>query len=493
MKFSDISRLEQSGDTSSQKAIQKPIFDPVTGSFTSTFVYDPIDEKKYRRRKFRRKAFALTGFLSFALLAFIGFKLYLSATNVIQRNSGITAQALSGDIELSKLRGEGEGRVNILLLGVGDKDHAGSELSDSIMVASIDPRNLDTALLSIPRDMYVKIPNLGYDRINAAHAYGEQNKKGSGPELAKETISSTLDIPIHYFIRIDFSGLKKAVDSVGGVDIDVKESLYDPEYPCDKNEKRACGFSLKAGRIHMDGNLALKYSRCRKGNCGNDFGRAARQQQVMSALRNKAMKASILANPLKIGGMLDVVGEHVKTDLQLGEIQKLAEISQKIDQDKIINKVIDDSQTGFLVGANMGGASVLKPKTGDYKQIQAFVHSIFADNYIKGEAAKIVLGNGTNQIGLVATVTQLLKSYNYNIIGETSPTAKTGKTIIYDYTKGKKPYTIKYLENRFGVKAQVAERSVDELAISPADQTTQSQTNNYEIKIIIGSDYFKRQ
>lgn len=482
MKFADISEPKHRHSEAPKPAKQKPVFDPETGSFEPTFVYNPAGKKPKSGWTVKRKIFTVSTLLMLGILTFVGVKIFASTSKVIQRNTGITAEALNGDLKLSSLKGEGEGRVNILLLGVGDDGHAGAELSDSMMVVSLDPKTNDVAMLSIPRDMYVKIPGFGYDRINAAHADGEQQKKGGGPELAKKTVSQTLDIPIHYFVRVDFSGLKKAVDSVGGVDINVVESLYDPEYPCDKNEGRICGFRLKAGQTHMDGNTALKFARCRKGNCGNDFGRAARQQQVLVALRDKALKASTLANPAKLGAMLDVVGDHLRTDLQLGEIQKLADISQKIDPTKVINKVIDDSATGFLVGTNVGGASVLQPKTGNYKAIQAFVHSIFADNYIKGEAAKLAIENGTYQNGLATTVSDLLKSYNYNVISATNAPTKTQTTIIYDYTNGKKPYTIKYLENRFGVKAQPA--------TPEPDQSGTGEQIKADIKIVIGSDYY---
>lgn len=481
MKFADISEPKREQPETPMAVKQKPVFDPETGSFEPTFVYNPAGKKTKSSWSMKRKVITASSLLMVVILTFAGIKIFASTSKIIQRNTGIAAEALKGDLKLSELKGEGEGRVNILLLGIGDKDHAGAELSDSMMVVSLDPKTNDVAMLSLPRDMYVKIPGFGYDRINAAHADGEEQKKDGGPELAKKTVSQTLDIPIHYFVRIDFSGLKKAVDSIGGVDIKVAESLYDPEYPCDKNEGRICGFSLKAGQTHMDGALALKFTRCRKGNCGNDFGRAARQQQVLVALRDKALKASTLANPAKLGAMLDVVGNHLRTDLQLGEIQKLAEISQKIDVAKVINKVIDDSATGFLVGTNIGGASVLQPKTGNYKQIQAFVHSIFADNYIKGEAAKLTIENGTYQNDLATTVSDLLKSYNYNIVSATNTTTKTQKTIIYDYTNGKKPYTIKYLENRFGVKAQPATSELDQSVGEPSTA---------DVRIVIGSDYY---
>src|SRR5207244_10638311 len=114
-------------------------------------------------------------------------------------------------LDPTQLKGEGNGRVNILLLGVGGAGHDGPNLSDTIMVVSIDPKTKDVAMLSIPRDLYVKIPGHGYGKINAANVYG-------GPTLAARTVANVIGVPIHYYAVIDFSGFKQAVDSVGGGD-----------------------------------------------------------------------------------------------------------------------------------------------------------------------------------------------------------------------------------------------------------------------------------
>lgn len=455
------------------------------------FVYDR-KSRKTKIKKNRRLSWPKRISLALVALIFLGgaafaAKTYFSLNKVIQRNTGVAAAGLKDNVELGDLKGEGDGRVNILFLGVGDSGHAGADLSDTMMVASIDPRTNDVAMLGIPRDLYVKIPGHGYDKINAAHAFGEQAKKGGGPELSKQVVSQTLGIPIHYYIRADFTGLKKAVDTLGGIDITVEQALYDPEYPCDKNESRACGMRIAAGQQHMDGATALKFVRCRKGNCGDDFGRAKRQQQVLVAMREKALKISTITNPAKISELIGVVGDHLRTDLQVWEIKKLVEIGQKIDPAKIINNVLDNGPGGLVMTANYGGASVVIPAAGNgnFAAIQEFVHSIFVDGYIKQEAATIEVQNGTTKYSVANQVATLLKSYRYNVI-KTSVADSTNyqQTMIYDYSGGKKPYTLKYLENRFGVKAKQAEGSPSPSPTSP--KTTQQTA---DIRIIIGADY----
>lgn len=408
------------------------------------------------------------------------YKTYRSLSKVIVKNTGVVAEGLKTEnINPDKLKGEGDGRVNILLMGVGDPGHEGETLSDTLIVASYDPKTHDVAMLSIPRDLYVKIGNEGYSKINNANAFGEQYKTGGGPDLTKQTVSAVLGIPIHYYVRTNFSALKQVVDTVGGVDVVVKTSLLDPEYPCSRDEGAYCGFSMLAGPQHLNGSAALKYVRCRKGNCGDDFGRAGRQQDVLVALREKADKQNILKNPVKINDLFGIIGNNVRTDLQLSEIQRLAQIVAQADPNKIVTHVLDNTTNNLVVTSDIDGASVVVPSAGvgKYSAIQAYVRSIFVDGYIKQEAATIEIANGTASASRAKLASDLLKSYNYNVVGIVPAQSTAIKTTqIIDYTNGQKPYTIQYLEKRLDIKATVG--TVDPAAPPTAD-----------IRIIIGADY----
>src|SRR5664279_3282734 len=151
----------------------------------------------------------------------------MAGKHIIGKSSG-GAPGLLGTVDLTKLKGEGDGRVNILVMGIGGAGHDGPNLSDTMMVMSLDPKTKDVAMLSIPRDLYVKIPGHGSGKINAANAYG-------GPALAEQVVENVIGVPIHYYAVMDFSGFKQAVDAVGGVDINVAAPLYDPEFPCDND------------------------------------------------------------------------------------------------------------------------------------------------------------------------------------------------------------------------------------------------------------------
>lgn len=456
----------------------------------SDIVYDPskhrrvLSNSKNRQTKnkfFKKKYLFFIPLILLLPVLLIVFNIISSGQRIIQRNSGIGAVSLKNDFDTTQLKGEGEGRINILLLGIGDTNHEAANLSDTNMVLSIDPVNKDVAMVSLPRDMYVSIPGYGYDKLNAAHLLGEEQKDGGGPEMAKKVVENIIDQKIHYYIKTDFSGLVKAIDLLGGVDINVEENIYDNNYPCDKNANYSCVFSIKKGINHLDGNTALKYARSRYST--SDFDRARRQQQVLISAKDKALQVGNLFNAIKISQLLDTMGDHVRTDLSLDEIRKLAQITKDISQNKIINVVVDDSPESFLVsGTADNGAYILRSKTGNWVALQKYMRGIFIDHYIKQENARIIVKNGTTKPGYAKLTADDLASFGYNIVGyEDADNNEYTKSKIIDYTNNSKSVTIKYLKNRFGADATTQQ--------SVSTDSSTNTSSQYDIEIIIGSDY----
>jgi polyisoprenyl-teichoic acid--peptidoglycan teichoic acid transferase len=453
---------------------------PVTKSPEATIAATPLatapdtttaKPPKKRRSWKRRIAIAIVLFI-IALPLYFGVKVLLATKNIITKNTFHSAAALAG----GELKGEGDGRINILLMGIGGLGHEGPELTDTIMLASIDPRSHSVSMLSIPRDFWVaSSPTCPTGcKINAINVYGEQQKiNGGGAAALKSSVSKMLDVPVHYFVKVDFSGFKSAVDAVGGVDINVDKTLSDPFYPNEKN-----GYSplyISAGMHHMNGDLALRYARSRETT--SDFDRAARQQKLLAALRQKALSLGTLTNPKKVSDLIDVLGSHVKTDLQLWEMSKLSKILTQIDQSKIQTKVLDPT-TKVVQAGNIGGGYVLYPSLGlgKYSAIQQWTHTYLTDSYLQSESATISLYNGTNLAGLAAKTGDFLKAYGYDIAAvANAPAGSYPKTILTDYSGGKKPYTIKFLENRFHATVVSA----------PASQSA----DGAEIKLVLGQDF----
>lgn len=410
--------------------------------------------------------------LLFFALAFLSsgwftYKIASATNKIFTENTTGGSPILQG----KKLASDKNARINILLLGIGGEGHDAPNLSDTIQVVSIDPKAKQVAMLSVPRDLYVQVPgSFQKVKINEVHAIGEdQGAKGGGPALMKEEIGNILDVPVHYFVRADFSGFEQIVGAVGGIDINVSERLYDPYYP------RGRGYEvldIDPGLQHMDGALALKYARSRETT--NDFDRSRRQQEVMIAVRDKATSLQYLTNPAKISQLIEIVGDHVKTDLSLSETQKLAQIVRDIPASAVTSKVLDNSATGLLYDSvSPAGAYILLPRSGDYSDIREFANQLFTDFSIQQEHAQIELQNASGRSGLAKQESDMLAGYGYSVVAVTNAPGPAQTTVIYDYTNGTKPFTVDYLSKRFG--GQVIKQP-------PA-------TPGVEIKVVVGTDY----
>ncbi|MFO7662728.1 MAG: LCP family protein [Chloroflexota bacterium] len=250
---------------------------------------------------------------------------------------------------------EGSDRLNILLMGIDRRPGEGFvSRTDSMMVISINPQNKTAAVLSLPRDLYVQIPGYGQDRINTALVYGALNGDYlDGAALAMQTVSYNLNIPIHHFIMVDFSAFTRAVDQLGGVSVDVPYTIDDPNYP-DMNY----GYDplyIPAGLQEFDGALALKYARTR--HADSDFNRAYRQQQILFAMRDQAMRLGISEFLRRAPSLYRDLESGVRTDLSLDQMLRLGKTMADIPRDTIRSGVLDTNYVSSY--RTPAGASVL--------------------------------------------------------------------------------------------------------------------------------------
>ena len=424
------------------------------------FTYDPLKDKSRKIHGFGKPKKPWKKILGIAalIIAVIGGAL---AIYFYLQLSKISTNLFGGP---GKLKGEDEGRVNVLLLGIGDPGHDGEQLADTNLVVSLNTQTNQVAMISIPRDTRVSIPGYGQAKINQANSNGfQESGEQGGVNLAKSTVEQTLGIPIHYYVKANFTGLKQVVDAVGGVQIEVTESLSDPEYPCDNDQYRSCGYKIKPGTYAMNGTDALKYARCRKGTCGDDFGRAKRQQQVITAVREKVMSSSTVFNPAKLNSLLGAVSDNIRTDMSINNMLRVNEISKKIDKANITNIVFSIKENGFLK-SDPAGSSDLLPVGGSFKNIQAFVKDIFKYGPVWAEEPTLAIENGTETAGLASRLSDKIdKDGNYITIVSVGNalTRDYTTTKLIDYTGGKKPKTLEYLQNLLGVKASEPEEKVE--------------------------------
>lgn len=444
------------------------------------------DQRQARSRFVLPKKIKIAIFAVFAIAVLsIGYVLTAGAINynkIIDRSGSDKGPALSflGGMKKNQLKGEAEGRINVLLIGVGGANHPGGTLADTIIVASLDPKTKKVALLSVPRDLYVSYDSGKREgKINSVQSYGEQNPKttGGGPALMKQTLNDILGLPIHYYVKVDFTALQKIVDTLGGITVNVDTAIVDLQYPAD-NMIDYAPFRLSAGTQTLDGKTALKYVRSRHGGNGegSDFARAKRQQKVLAAIKEKALSLGVLTNPKKIADIIGILGDHVKTDITLTEAEQFFELAKDVDSGNMNSIVIDNGADGPLI-AHSGDArgAILLTRTGDYTELQAMARDVFVIPQLQTEKAAIGIVNASGSTATGTYVINLLKARGFTVTDLTpkGQTKQEKSTIVRNETD--KPTSQGYLETLFGVKA--------------GDNTQSAVTPAYDFVVTIGSGY----
>src|SRR3989339_1176219 len=401
----------------------------------------------------------------------------------------------SGD---KSLEGERDDRINILLLGMGGAGHDGAYLTDTMILASIKTKEKKISMISIPRDLTVPIDGYGWRRVNNINAFAEAKEKGSGSQTTAKTLSQIFKIPIHYYIRADFKGFQKLVDRLGGVSVYVDRAFVDNQYPTLDEKYQVLTFN--EGWQVMDGDKALKFVRSRHGSNGeaSDFARSKRQQKILIALKDKIFSFSTIFNPLKLQGIYSDISSSIDTNLKMWEIMRLRKIIESIDTSTIINKVISDEKGNFLVAANIDGAYVLQPKTGNFDEINSMIKNIFESTEPKEEHKPIPLRvevqNGTKKNGLASKTSKDIEGLGYEVTKICNAIEQDyEKTIIYDLTAGKRRKELDILREKLNADVSFSPPSwlVKPATPSPVDIDTPSPISNespIDFLIILGAN-----
>lgn len=309
------------------------------------------------------------------------------------------------EIELKKTEDQ---KINMVLLGIGGGKHDGPLLTDTVIFVSIDPVDKKVTLVTIPRDLWV--PELR-QKINFAYASGEAKKDGGGLMLTKAVVEKIMGQKVDYGFRVDFNGFIRAVDMIGGLDIEVERAFDDYEYPLSGKEADTCGFEeeefekrataeaqleafpcryehlrFEKGVQHMDGATALKFVRSRHatGSEGTDFARSKRQEKVITAFQGKIISVGTFLNPLKLVSLYDVFQDSIDTDIQKDEYDDFVKLAQKMQSASMKNYVIDygddvQGRPGLLINPpiteefNLQWVLIPRDGSGDYAEIQAYV------------------------------------------------------------------------------------------------------------------------
>jgi LCP family protein required for cell wall assembly len=363
------------------------------------------DQENFQKPKKRR--FWLWFFVVvFVLAAAIGMLFYKANFTFSQMNSNQAGGVLPISEDAPKIEKDPD-RINILLLGLrGPDDPNGGLLTDTMMVLSIRQSTGQVAMISIPRDLYIKMPTepgksssqAMKEKINFAYALGEERAQGGGLAYAKVAVQSVTGLFIDHVISVDFLAFKDIVDILGGVDIHLSKPFIEDQQWIDSGdagpssaffikteiattsagviEKQKWVFEIPAGTSHLDGNTALYYARARYSS--NDFNRVERQQQILLAMKDKALSLGILLNPVKIFELLDTMGKNVRTDMSLGEINNMIGLSKSLNFKNIRSKVFDTTPEGLLYATTSEkGAYILLPQGDNFDKIREACKNIF--------------------------------------------------------------------------------------------------------------------
>ncbi|MBI4250438.1 LCP family protein [Candidatus Uhrbacteria bacterium] len=383
------------------------------------------------------------------------------------------------------LRGESD-RINIVLVGIGGEGHEGPELADTIILASVQPKSKRVALFSLPRDLTVPMERYGIRKINNANAFGEQEQEGWGTEFMRLVLEKTFDIPIQYYIRIDFRGFEQLIDSIGGVTVTVENAFTDYKYPT--LDKKYQTISFAAGEQIMDGATALKFARSRHSmmnNEGSDFARSKRQQKILLAIKEKITSSQVLLNPAKISEIMGILKDNITTNISSWEFARFLSLAKNLDYNSLKTVSFDDSPDGLLTsGVGVDGAYILQPRDGTFQEMRARINTVFADT--PDEAALTHLSeqpvasikNGTLIEGLATRTAQALQNAGFTIdfIGNAEDRS-VEKTVLIDFTDGKKKESLRYLQTIFPTAV-----------ISFAEQEQRETLQGSDFLIVLGTD-----
>lgn len=399
----------------------------------------------YSRKQFPLKAALLYfGGTVFAIIVlFVIFTFYSFYQNVKIDTPGGAKAAVPKEEKTT---------YNILLTGYGGEGHDGSYLTDTLMLASIDMKKKTVVLFSIPRDLWVEFPTDDpddeyYSKINAVYQAGlfpdnypflpdRYTGEEDAPTLIKEVVQSITGLEVDYFIGVDFTGFRKAIDTMGGIEVNVQRAFTDYLYPIDGKEDDQCGYTPKptmtedqtreyrerlekmneeekkafeerpitdyteeefqyvataepelafpcryevlafeAGPQTMDGETALKFARSRKSlQDGGDFNRAARQQLVVEALQSRILSIGFIP---KILPTFETLSEHVSTDMPLSQMQQFLKEAPSAGDYRISTFVLSTDNL-LSIDTSSDGQSIVIPSAGldDYSEIKSTVRNV---------------------------------------------------------------------------------------------------------------------
>ncbi len=392
-------------------------------------------------------------------------------------------------------------QVNVLLLGRGGYENDAPYLTDSIMAVTIDPASGRVAMVSIPRDLVVRMnlqdnPNrVWVNKINAAFevpyvsiiccvASQYQGRDGGG-HAADHEVGKVTGITFDRYIAVDFVAFRDMVNALGGVDVCLSTNLDDYSYPDYQNGYMPIHF--KADCHHLGGESALEVARSRHAiqpEQSSDFGRARRQQDIMQAIKKKATTVNGFS---KAPQLLTALQNNITTDMSLSDMRAIYDWGKNLPDSSIVLVALTapaPATVGNLLDSfNCGMGPYVSQLCADdpsFGMIHRYISSVLVDPAVLAERAPIQIANGAyNFPGLNDRVTSMLDPTGLHL-NDSIGHGGVAQTVILDYSNGQSPLTAKWLANFFGASVVPA---------TPTSPAPASGQQTYGLVVVLGHDF----
>ena len=460
--------------------------DNLFGDRIETNEEDEPQKNKPKKKNFFRRHLKLTIFL--VILLGIGGAVYFYGDRLISKLTG----GKSGLVDLVKtvvsekvtpLKMDAKGRTNIAIFGTSGYDmtgseghavHDGAQLTDSLMIMSVDQNAKNAVTMSLPRDLKVGREACYTGKINEVFACASNNGKNeeAGATAVMKELSKISGMEMYYYVHVNWGSLVQIVNVLGGITVTVDDDINDYYYT---------GIKMKAGvPTVLDGEKALGLARARHGSVGGDFTRGENQQKVLVAIKNKIAEKG-MDIPAMIN-LVNVLGDNLRTNVNIEEIKTAAKVFSNFNPANIASAPLTGLSGGDLVrnaSFPVGGLDIsfVIPSAGvqNYTKIQQYLESKIADYSDSPATSRILVLNGTNESGIAANEKLELEKAGFRVTGTGNAPKSDYTEKVLVYSLGNKEQTKQKLETYYGISI----KSANELP-EGIDKT------NYDFVVIVG-------
>ncbi len=400
---------------------------------------------------------------------YLAYRVFIAGNNVFQGN-------IFDIVQNQPLKEDENGRSNFLIFGTAEDSeggtHEGGNLTDSIMVASVNQTTKDAYLISIPRDLWVDYNRtdclVGYrGKINAVYFCGSNDGQDeqAGAEALRAKAGEILGLDVQYYVHLNFTAVIEAVDAVGGVEVTIETD--DPRGILDRNFDWKCNYTCyyvnyeQGEVVQLDGEHALALARARNaaggyGLAGGNFAREQNQQKVLRALVEKASSAGTLSNLGAVTGLIDALGNNLRTNIETKEIRTLMGLGMDIAPKSILSLSLVNEDEPLVTTGNISGQSIVQPLAGlyVYTDIQRYVDRNLNASPVVREDPQLSVYNGGRAAGMAQTEADRLADEGFTVLSvDNAPEGTYAPVEIYALTE-EKPASAAALERLYGVEVR---------------------------------------